>query len=91
MSRAVWTRRAQADLVRIDSFYEQNAPDFADALGRAAIRAGNFLAEHPHAGPALDDGERKWLVPHTDYVLVYRINEPDLEILRVFHGREDWR
>jgi toxin ParE1/3/4 len=90
MSRAVWTRRAQADLVRIDSFNAQNDPDYADAIGRAAIKAADFLAEHPRAGPALEDGERKWLIPHTDYVLVYRIVDPGVEILRAYHGRENW-
>ncbi|MGQ7322992.1 type II toxin-antitoxin system RelE/ParE family toxin, partial [Streptococcus suis] len=62
-----------------------------DRVGRAAIAAGRFLAEHPAAGPALADGQRKWCVPGTDYVLVYRVVAGDVEILRVYHGREDWR
>ena len=90
MRRARWTRRAQADLARIDDFNARNDPDYADFIGRAAIAAGEFLAEHPEAGPALADGERKWLVPHTDYVLVYRVLERSVEILRTHHGREDW-
>ncbi|MCP3735534.1 type II toxin-antitoxin system RelE/ParE family toxin [Sphingomonas sp. RP10(2022)] len=91
MTRARWTRRARADLSRIDDFNVRNDPAFADAVGRAAIAAGDFLAEFPHAGSMLDDGERKWRVPHTDYILVYRVTNGDVEILRAYHGREDWR
>jgi toxin ParE1/3/4 len=90
MSFARWTRRAQADLIRIDDFNTRNDPDFADAIGRAAIAAGDFLSDHPHVGPVLRGGERKWSVKHTDYVLVYRLIDGGVEILRVHHGREDW-
>ena len=91
MTGTRWTRRAQRDLARIDNFNVRNDPDFADAVSRAAIAAGNFLADYPQAGSALEGGERKWLVPQTDYVLVYQVTSAGVEILRVYHGREDWR
>jgi plasmid stabilization system protein ParE len=91
MSGAVWTRCAQIDLARIDSLNRPNDPDFAASFGRAAIAAGEFLAEHPGAGPAMADGERKWLVPHTDYVIFHRIVGDGVQILRVYLGREGWR
>lgn len=91
MSRVAWTRRAQIDLARIDSFNRPNDPDFATSIGRAAIAAGVFLADYPGARPTLADGERTWLVPRTDYVIVYRIVIDGVQMLRVYHGRENWR
>ena len=47
MNRTVWTQPAQDDLAAIDSYYAALDPDLADRIGRAAIAAGRFLAEHP--------------------------------------------
>ena len=91
MSRTFWAPLAQADLARIDDFNAVNDVDFADRVGRAAIAAGRFLADFPAAGAILHGDERKWHVPTTDYILIYRISGDDVEILRVHHGREDWR
>lgn len=91
MSRATWTPLAQIDLARIDDFNARRDLDYADLVGRAAIAAGNFLADFPAAGPIVDRDERKWRVPDTDYVLIYRIAPNGVEMLRAYHGRENWR
>ena len=91
MSRATWTLLAQIDLARIDDFNARRNLDYADLVGRAAIAAGDFLADFPGAGPIVDGYERKWRVSETDYVLIYRIVPHGVEILRVYHGRENWR
>ncbi len=91
MSRARWAPKAQADLARIDEFNAKHDPEFADRVGRAAIAAGEFLAEFPSAGPLVDGDDRKWTVPHTDYVLIYRIAKHGVDIVRAYHGRENWR
>jgi plasmid stabilization system protein ParE len=91
MKRAVWTRPAQDDFARIDDHYQQVSPDFADRLGLAALRAARFLAEHANAGSPLALGTRKWRIGRHDYVLIYRVVDAGVEILRMRHLREDWR
>ncbi|MEG8032164.1 conserved hypothetical protein [Sphingomonas aurantiaca] len=91
MSRTSWAALARIDLARIDDFNARHDHDYADLVGRAAIAAGNFLADFPAAGPVVDRDERKWRVPETDYVLIYRIVPHGVEILRAFHARENWR
>jgi plasmid stabilization system protein ParE len=91
MKRAVWTRPAQDDLARIDDYYQQISPAFADRLGTAALCAARFLAEHARAGPTLALGARKWRIDKYDYVLIYRTADAGVEILRMRHLREDWR
>ena len=91
MSRAQWTRLAQADLAAIGDYYEPLNPDFPLQVERRAMAASRFLAEHPHAGPEIELGTRKWSVPRTDYIIVYRIARGGIEVLRVYHARQQWR
>ena len=91
MSRAIWSGAARDDLARIDEFYAILDADYADRVGRLAVRAGAFLADHPRAGPKMAEDIRKWRVPGTRHLLIYRIRSDGVEILRVHHGREDWR
>lgn len=91
MSHARWTVPAQSDLARIDDFYLDLAPDFADRLGRAALASARFLADQPRAGELLEGEVRKWRVHGFDYVLLYRVAIDGVEILRMHHARENWR
>ncbi len=90
MRRTIWSGPARDDLARVDDFYAAIDPGHADRVGRAALEAGRFLAEFPLAGPVVEGAFRKWRVPATRYVLVYRLFEGGVEILRVRHGRENW-
>ena len=91
MSKAEWTRTAQADLARLDDYYVAFSPAYADKLGQAALAAANFLAEHRSAGSPIQLGTRKWRLRDLDFVLIYREVAGGVEILRLRHGREDWR
>ncbi len=91
MTVAQWTLRAQADLAAIDDFYADIDRRHADRVGSAAIAAGDFLADYPNAGPVVARQVRKWSVRDTDYLLFYRPTGNGVQILRVRHGRENWR
>lgn len=91
MSKASWTREAQADLAALDDEFSQLSDDYAYRVGRAALAAGRFLAEHPQAGPVLDGVIRKWLVQRTDYVILYRQTAHGIEVVRLQHAKRDWR
>ena len=54
--------------------------------------AAAFLVNLPRAGSPLENGlARKWRVPATPYLLVYRALTDRVEILRVYHERMNWR
>lgn len=92
MKVAQWTIDAQADLAHLDELYAETAPDYADRVGDATVLAANFLAERPYAGPPIGEGhERKWNVRTTHYILIYRIVDGGVEVLRVRHGHENWQ
>lgn len=54
--------------------------------------AGKALADSPHMGRAGHvGGTREWVVGRTPYLIVYRVREDDVEILRLWHARRDWQ
>lgn len=89
MKTVRWAADARLDLDRIDDWYADRDPDFADRVGDNAVAAANFLTEFPLAGPSFKGKVRKWPVPSTDVRLFYRIHADAIEILRVRHARED--
>jgi toxin ParE1/3/4 len=89
MTTVRWTRRALLDLDHIDDWYAERDPDFADRVGDDALSAAKFLTQFPFAGPVYKANIRKWPVPGTDYRLLYRVHQDEIEIVRVRHSRED--
>jgi toxin ParE1/3/4 len=86
-----WTEAAQADLAGIDTHLAAIDPELAASLGTAAIRATRFLAGWPKSGSLIAGGKRKKTVRGTPYVVLYRLHDERLQILRVRHVRENWR
>ena len=58
---------------------------------RSADAAQN-LCEHPRMGrPGHVDGTREWIVKDSPYLIVCRVRDEDVEILRMWHGRQNWQ
>ena len=91
MSGARWTTLARADLAGIDDFYAACDSDFADRVGREAIRAADWLVAMPHAGAEIASDHRRWRVRTTPYLLIYRVVEDGIEVLRLRHERQNAR
>ena len=92
MTRVAWSDEAIADLEAIDDYWATYSEDRAEQVAARIEKAAAFLSTMPHAGPAFDrPAARKWQVALTMYVLIYRIADHGIDVLRVHHGREDWR
>jgi addiction module RelE/StbE family toxin len=86
----VWTRPARADRREIFEFIA------ADSI-RAAIRMDLIFAEKaetlrsfPEIGhPGRVPGTRE-LLAHRHYILVYRVHEETVQILRLLHTSRQW-
>lgn len=93
MTQVIWAEAAINDLHAIEDYL---AETYSSALARHVIKsliaAANWLLLHPHGGERLAvDGWRKWRPRKSRHVLVYRIVEDGIEVLRVRHERNDWR
>jgi toxin ParE1/3/4 len=90
--RVVWAPRARQDLLDIWRYYARVASlEIADNVLRGIERASDAVARNPLARRTRDDllpGLRSALVsPHT---IFFRIQDADIEIVRVLHGRRDF-
>jgi toxin ParE1/3/4 len=85
--------RARADLDAIWEYLARESRSEALADQQIELIAERFdlLARHPHLGWARDDdlGSGRRSSPVGEHVIVYRIVDGDVRILRVVHGRRD--
>jgi toxin ParE1/3/4 len=84
--------QARAELSSIWAYIVRESGNVAAADGIIDTITEHFylLAQYPRMGRSRDDlrpGLRSFAVG--EYVIVYTIEHEDVEILRVFHGRQD--
>ena len=90
MAALFFTRQARADLIDIWLHIAADDPGAADRVLDRLELAAMSLTENPRIGPARDDIRPglRYLVSDTCLIL-YRVVEDGLEIVRVLHGRRD--
>jgi toxin ParE1/3/4 len=82
------TDRADEDLIAIWLHIAQDSPAAADRVLDAIQRRWQQLAQHPYSGIARDDiglGIRHLVAGQ--YLTLYRVSSPGIEIVRILHGR----
>ena len=91
MLRLEWTTPAADEFERNQAFYESLNPHATHLLAARVNAVIQTLRDMPHAGrPGLRTGTRERVVPQTPYIVVYRVSAEALEVLHVFHERQDW-
>lgn len=90
--RIVWSPQAQSDLASIYEYHAEAGSDFAFRAAERAVGAARLLGERPRLGSIVENTiYRKWRVPRTPYLLIYRAERDRLRIARVFHAAQDWQ
>ena len=86
-----WTDQALADLASIDAWLTRNASaEIAEAQLARLLNRARSLMDYPRRGPRIGAEARSMSVAATPYVLVYRVIDDGVQILRIRHNREDW-
>ena len=90
MPRVFFTRAAREDLIDIWTHIAADDPAAADRVLDRLDEAAAHMADNPLMGPARDDIRPglRYLVSGS-YLLLYRITEDGVEIVRAVHGRRD--
>ena len=84
------TRRADTDLIEIWRFIAADSRNSADRLLDDIELAWDRLADFPHLGRARSDlGRDIRLFPVRSYLILYRISDHEIEVVRVLHGARE--
>ncbi len=93
MPHLIWSRRARADLKRVDDFLRTKNPQAANRA-LAAIQEGvRLLRQFPDAGRPAEqygNGRREWFIRFGDggYLILYRHFGDDIAVAALRHSRE---
>jgi len=92
MRRLEWTVKALIDLDEAQRYIAQESPIAAQAIAQRIHDAVRLLQSQPDIGsPAHIPTVRVWVVARSPYLIVYRVRGETVEILRLWHGRRDWK
>jgi toxin ParE1/3/4 len=89
--RVRWLRAALADIDAEVDYIARDNPAAADRVADKVNRSVGQLTEYPSTGRAgRVPGTRELVISGTSYIVVYRVRDRALEILRVFHAARRW-
>ena len=89
--RVRWTTPAAEDLYRIVQHIKQENPAAAAKVAKTLYEGCSNLREFPYLGRRGRISETRELVfPGFPYIVVYRLRDQVAEIIRIYHGAQDW-
>jgi len=89
--KLLWTEPAKQDLRDIFSYIAEENPHAARRLLAKIRERALLLQDRPELGrPGRVDGTRELVISGTQYILPYRINAKQIQVLAVFHGARQW-
>jgi toxin ParE1/3/4 len=89
--RPRWTTPATQDLYNIVRRILQDNPGAAAKVAEILYDGCGSLVNFPRRGRnGRIEGTRELVFPGLPYIVVYRIQDQDLEILRIYQGAQGW-
>ena len=89
--RIVWTEPALRDLGAARAYIALDNPAAALEQIRYVLASAEILTRFPQSGrPGRQAGTRELVVNRTPFIIVYRLADHSLDLLRVLHGRQRW-
>ena len=91
--RIRWTATALNDFKAIAHRIERERNLVtANRVCREIYEAIQNLRKHPHIGrPGTEERTRELVIAKLPYIVVYRPEPEAVQILRIWHGAQDWR
>ena len=89
--RVRWTTLAADDLYRICEYIKKDNSSAAARVGRLLLDSVANLSNFPEAGRrGRIEGTRELVFSGLPYIVIYRIRIDSIEVLRVYHGAQNW-
>lgn len=89
--RLRWTLSAAADMQQISDYLKEHHPRYRQPTMRKLYERIRSLKQRPHLGKrGRVEGTRELLLLPLPYIIVYRLSGQTVEILRIYHGAQEW-
>jgi toxin ParE1/3/4 len=89
--RVRWTTPAADDLYDIVRHIQRDNPDAAVDVAESRYDGCGNLRKFPHLGrKGRIEGTRELVFSSLPYIAIYRIQDQIVEIMRIYHGAQDW-
>jgi toxin ParE1/3/4 len=89
--RLRWTTPATQDLYNIVRRIQRDSPDAAVKVAETLYEGCSKLVDFPRCGRGgRIEGTRELVFAGLPYIVVYRIQDQNLEVVRIYHGAQDW-
>lgn len=89
--RVRWTTPATDDLYNIVRHIQQDNPNTAADVAKTIYDGCDGLEKFPYRGrKGRIAGTRELVFSRLPYIVVYRIQDPIVELIRIYHGAQDW-
>lgn len=86
-----WTSEAASDLEQITAHIQQDNRTAAQEVAQAIYQAVASLRNFPNRGrTGRVHGTRELVVGSLPYIIVYRTVQESVQVLRVYHGAQEW-
>lgn len=85
-----WKESALNDLADIIDYIEQYNPVASRKLHQQIVHAAESLPQHPCLYRSGRVAGTREIVVHPNYLVVYRINGVEIDVLRVLHARQEY-
>jgi toxin ParE1/3/4 len=87
-----WTLAAVNDLENISNYLHDQHPQVAQPTVRRLYAAICELSRFPSRGrPGREPDTRELILSGPPYVTVFRTRDQVVEILRIYHGSQNWK
>lgn len=97
MKTAYFSAKAVDDLDSICAYIQRDNPEAAQRVRTAVLEAAGQLEAQPELGQSLRQPKPKHqgirMLPvreYRNYMLIYRIEEERILVLRILHAAQDW-
>jgi toxin ParE1/3/4 len=90
--RLRWTSAAANDLENISDYLHHQNPQIAQQTVRRLYAEIRELSRFPSRGrPGREPGTREFILSGLPYVIIFRTADQVVEILRIYHGSQNWK
>lgn len=86
-----WSPESVDDLEKIVTHIQKDYRKAAQDTGRKIYQSISQLKQFPRRGRAgRIEGTRELVISSLPYLVVYRVKERAVEVVRIFHAAQDW-